>query len=596
MSWLGLRLTPPNESYDGFKFRMARILCLVFGAFSVLFLAKHALVIHSFYDVGLLPEPFRIIGDYVFGYYFKTARGALELLLILAGFAAIFWLNFPKQYFAGRYRDYGKEIPSAEAKSLTLLVTLLALVLVLLSVPFLTLHFPVWISFLMKYGPVAAGVLRYLSILPDTHTIERIPGIAQLDWDSRSFDATYRSTQSPALTKELKACASLMSPSSPDAARRFLTQGSATVTWSGVDALFHNLEAWLRLSAESISLHECASEAIEFAIAEILDARGANSTVILTTDAEHKSVRRVVEEHLQPIYQFQLETVPVQNRLWNNVPSREIVAHLLKACIDKKPDIVVLSHVFPDSGVILDLKELIDGVRKEGLHTLFVVDGSQAMGNVVVSDDILLRTAYYAFNAHNWLLGTPSLGILVRNGWLLRVTANMPDAAPLKRPFSAFGQTGAQELPATYESFFPWFALNFLLKREWLVVGADAAAKHSIRLAGLFRSEMQKRDFRIVGTFSEGSTVVIANVPHTHELYRALDAKRVRCRMVSADLESGKRAFGIRFCFHHYHDDEDVRDLAEFIGKIAVNADPDHSPDDAIGPLPADQRYFAKSA
>jgi len=48
MSWLGLRLTPPNESYDGFKFRMARILCLVFGAFSMLFLAKHALVIHSF--------------------------------------------------------------------------------------------------------------------------------------------------------------------------------------------------------------------------------------------------------------------------------------------------------------------------------------------------------------------------------------------------------------------------------------------------------------------------------------------------------------------------------------------------------------------
>jgi selenocysteine lyase/cysteine desulfurase len=595
MSWLGLRLTPPNESYEGFKFRMASMLCLVFGAFATLFILKHAVVIRGFHDIGLLPEPFYIIRNYILGYYLKTASGAWELLLILAGFAAAFWLNLPKQYFAGRYIDYGKERASAEAKSLTLLLTLFALSMVLLSVPFLTLHFPVWVSFLVKYGPAAAGVLRYLSMLPDTNSIERIPQIAQLDWDERCFDATYRSTQSPALTSELKSCASLMSPSNPDAARRFLTQGSATVTWSGVDALFHNLETWLGVSAESITLHDGASQAIEFAIGELFDARGANPTVVLTTDAEHKSLRYVLEEHLQPIYQFQLETVSIQGRLWNNAPPREIVATLLQACIDKKPDIVLLSHVFPDSGVSLDLKELIDGVRKEGLRTLFVIDGSQAMGNIVVSDDILLRSAYYAFNGHNWLLGTLSVGVLVRNSWLLRVTAQMTEAAPLKRPFSTFRPTGVQDMPVTYDGFFPWFALNFLLKHEWLVVGAATSAGQTKHLAELFRTEMRKRDFRVIGNAGESSIVVIANVPRIDPLYHALETKRVRCRIVSADLDSGKRTFGIRFCFHHYHDDEDVRDLAEFIGKIAVDVDPEQSSDIATMP-PAGDRYFEKSA
>ena len=103
-------------------------------------------------------------------------------------------------------------------------------------------------------------------------------------------------------------------------------------------------------NAESITLHEDASNGIEFAIGEILDARGANPAVVLTTDAEHKSLRCVVEEHLKPIYQFNSEIVPIQNLLWNNAPSREIVANLIKACVDKKPDIFVLSHVFPDSG------------------------------------------------------------------------------------------------------------------------------------------------------------------------------------------------------------------------------------------------------
>jgi len=106
MSVIGLRFTPPNESYDGFKFRMARTVALVFGFFTALFFIKHVLLFHPEHKtVGLLPGAFYVIANYLLAYYWRTFWGVLELIIILAGFGAVFWLNLPKQYFAGRYRD-----------------------------------------------------------------------------------------------------------------------------------------------------------------------------------------------------------------------------------------------------------------------------------------------------------------------------------------------------------------------------------------------------------------------------------------------------------------------------------------------------------
>jgi selenocysteine lyase/cysteine desulfurase len=572
MSSIGLRFTPPDESYDGFKFRIALTMDLVFGFFTALFLIKHVLVFHD-YTVSLLPEPFRVIWNYLLAYYWRTLAGALEMVMIFASFGAVFWLNLPKQYFAGRYRDYGKERATAEAKSLTLFLVSIALFLVLLSVPFLTLHFPIWLSLLMKYGPVAAGLLQYLSIMPDIKGIERAPAIDKLDWDIRSFDSTHRSTPNQALEKELKACSGLLSPADKEASRRFLTQGSATVTWSGMGALFRNLETFLGVNAEWITLHDSASRALEFALGELLDARGAQPTVVLTSDAEHRSIRAMLEDRLQPIYRFGLETVALQGLLWNGRPANEIVSTLVRVCLEKKPDIAVLSHVFPDTGIVLDLKELIDTVRKKDLSTVFAIDGSQALGNIMVGDDTFFRSAYYAFDGHDWLLGTPSIGILVRNDWLLRVAGGVPQAAPTPRPFSSIHQSDGSDMPRSLDGFSPSFALNYVAQQEWLAVGVENATKHTKKLAGLFRDEMHKRSIRTIGVSAVSSAVVIADVPQLEAMYLAPQLKRLDCRMVTAVLDNGQQASGIRFCFHHYHSDEDVRNLAEVIGKLNAEAD-----------------------
>ena len=572
MSTIGLRFTPPDESYDGFKFRIALTLTSVFGFFTALFFIKHVLVFHD-YTVGLLPEPFRVIWNYLLAYYLRTSAGALEMVMILTSFGAVFWLNLPKQYFAGRYRDYGKERVTAEAKSLTVFLVSMALFLVLLSVPFLTLHFPVWLSLLMKYGPIAAGLLQYLSIMPDIKGIERVPAIDKLDWDIRSFDSTHRSTPNQSLEKELRACSSLLSPSDPVTSRRFLTQGSTTVTWSGMAALLRNLETFLGVSAESITLLDDASRALEFALGELLDARGAQPTVVLTSDAEHRSLRAVLEDRLQPVYRFRLETVALQGPLWNGASAGEIVSTLVKACLEKKPDIAVLSHVFPDTGIVLDLKELIGTVRRNDLSTVFAIDGSQAVGNIMVGDDAFSRSVYYAFDGHDWLLGSPSIGILVRNDWLRRVSGGVAQSAPTSRPFSSIRQADGGDMPLSFDGYSPWFGLNYVLQQEWLAVGVENATKHSKKLADLFREEMHKRSIRTIGVSAVSSAVVIADVPQIEAMYNAPELKRLDCRMVTAVLDNGQQGSGIRFCFHHYHSDEDVLNLAEVIGKINAEAD-----------------------
>jgi selenocysteine lyase/cysteine desulfurase len=573
MSLISLRFSPPVETYDGFKFRMASILCLVFGFFSMLFLAKHVLVFQGIH-ARLLPEPRQVIWNYLLAYYWKTLGGATEFVVILVGFAAVFWLNVPKQYFADRYRDYGKEKSSPEAKSLTLLLTLAALSLVLLSIPFLTLHFPIWLSLVAKYGPIAVGILQYLSILPDLTHLERLGALDKLGWDRRCFDATYRSERPRALQAELNACLNLMPPSSRKAAREFMTQGSVTVTWSGQDALYNKLEAFVGVRAESMTLCDNASEGVKLSLAEILEARRAKTTLVLTTDAEDASVHRVIEDVLRPIYNFQLHTVPIQNALWTSASHDEIINMLVKHCTESRPDIAVLSHVFADTGVVLDLKMLSDALRTENLRTVFVIDGSQAVGNIVVDADVLVRSGYYVFHGHGWLLGSPSVGIIVRNGWLLSVGAELQQRNPVARPFSRLDSGETMDISATYESFVPWFTLNYVLLHEWLAIGADNTSKHTMKLAGLFRDEMRKREIRTVGISGASSAVVITDLPQIEAVHQALESKRLQCSLVGAQLDSDRRATGIRFCFHHYHSDDDVRDLAELIADVGREAEP----------------------
>jgi selenocysteine lyase/cysteine desulfurase len=105
---------------------------------------------------------------------------------------------------------------------------------------------------------------------------------------------------------------------------------------------------------------------------------------------------------------------------------------------------------------------------------------------------------------------------------------------------------------------------------------------------------MHKRGIRTIGISRESSALVITDIPQLEAMYHALELKRLDCRIVTAALDNGQRASGIRFCFHHYHSDEDVRDLAELIGSI--NGEANRSIPDQNAEPRVVERSFKQSA
>ena len=190
-------------------------------------------------------------------------------------------------------------------------------------------------------------------------------------------------------------------------------------------------------------------------------------------------------------------------------------------------------------------------------------------------------------------MGSPSLGVLIRNSWLLRIAAGLRQAAPTTRPFSSIRQADGQNLIPRPEALSSAFALNYVLKQEWLAVGVENAVAHTQKLAGLFRDEMQRRGIHTLGLSRESSVVVITGIPQLDAVYHALELKRLDSRKVAALLDNGQEISGIRFCFHHFHGDDDVRDLAELIGNTNAEAD---RPTAEGGLEPPVQRSLRQSA
>jgi len=575
MSWQMLDFTPPRESYDGFKFSVARTLCVIFGLLSGVFIIEHCLRITNISEaLTPLPDSWTILYHYVAGYYFKTGMGALELLVILVGFAATFWLNIPKQYFVTQYRDYGKHEATPEAKSLTACLTVCALGCTIFAVPLLSLHFPTAISYLVKLGAPVLGILRYLALLPLEADRVRIPSTAVLAWDRRNFDSAYRAPKTRDVEREITDCrAHLDACQDAAAAVDFLRHGNPKVTWSGVDVLFENLERCLQVPPAYLSLHDRASDAVAFAISEACESRrdqGAGA-VLLTTDAGHPAQLRRLKNELQPFHRFHLEVARIQARLWASVPQQEISTAVAQACIQSRADIVLASHVFPGFGSVLDLKQVVEEVRRNGLNPVFIIDGSQAVGNIAVGDDVLTRVPYYVFTSHSCLLAPPSLGVLIRNEWLLAQAHKITAAPKFRNGFAVYRSNGDEVHVPSFEKFEPCFGLNYVLKHEWLALGMDKIMAHNAALAALFRRELAQHEVRIIGGPNPGAIALVTADEHIATLHTPFEERNIRAKMVNWPTAEGKELQGFRFCFHHYHNDEDVRRLADTIGQLVTH-------------------------
>jgi L-cysteine/cystine lyase len=135
---------------------------------------------------------------------------------------------------------------------------------------------------------------------------------------------------------------------------------------------------------------------------------GRGSDRILLTNCEHDTVFHCIEQ-IERKFNVKHETL----NLLGGPSASTIIDNIVSKSSDGRTKVVILSHVTFNTGQVLDIANIVQGVRKilTDKSLLFLVDGAQAVGHVPV-DVSALDCDFYAADAHKWLMGPRGSGFL----------------------------------------------------------------------------------------------------------------------------------------------------------------------------------------
>jgi L-cysteine/cystine lyase len=122
---------------------------------------------------------------------------------------------------------------------------------------------------------------------------------------------------------------------------------------------------------------------------------------ILLSDCEHPGVIATTQE-IARRFAVEVTTCPLEATLNEGDPVAIIAQHL-------RPNtrLVVLSHVFWNTGQVLPLDKIIEVCRNN--HSLVLVDAAQSVGSLPLNLSEL-GVDFYAFTGHKWLCGPAGAG------------------------------------------------------------------------------------------------------------------------------------------------------------------------------------------
>jgi L-cysteine/cystine lyase len=122
---------------------------------------------------------------------------------------------------------------------------------------------------------------------------------------------------------------------------------------------------------------------------------------ILLSDCEHPGVIATTQE-IARRFRVEVTTCPLKATLNEGDPMAIIAQHL-------RPNtrLVVLSHVFWNTGQVLPLGKIVEVCRKN--NSLVLVDAAQSVGSLPLNLSEL-GVDFYAFTGHKWLCGPAGAG------------------------------------------------------------------------------------------------------------------------------------------------------------------------------------------
>jgi selenocysteine lyase/cysteine desulfurase len=361
----------------------------------------------------------------------------------------------------------------------------------------------------------------------------------------------------------------------------------------------------LRRPPEYISLFHNTTAAAQRALARVARVVGPRCAMLLTTDLEYPGIVSMIDDTWPgPVAMVELAKLAL-----DRLP-HALALTLKQAVLLTRPSVVYVSQVARSLGCLLLNEEMLGFMKEVNPRTLIVVDGAQALGNIDTSPRFYDLCDFYLASGHKWLGCIPTLGVLSSHPrWSIadpaqayshlqgsRSTGNID---VLRAAVAALEEFGSVSDTAAAECASRIAAHNRLLAAQFCkLLGAEAlplAPWHSCGIDddcplpsnGIAVAHMATRvsnttidtsgDVHRAAQIAAQGKVMITRLAPERWVSSSQDAPvapRLILRRVSDTLVPQavnfrddalytplpQQAF-FRFCFHHYHSSDDVRNL-----------------------------------
>jgi len=250
--------------------------------------------------------------------------------------------------------------------------------------------------------------------------------------------------------------------------------------WSNLDAFFRRLSQFVSVSIDKITLHDRTTSAIRGA----LDYLKTDSAWCLYTNLEYPTVIDSIKER----FNDNAHVINLEKEIWSGSFSTEMVSNKIISKVEalvkeNENGIICLSHICYSIGYLLTTKDLVEKLSIfKRVH--LIIDGAQAVGNIKISNDLLKHASFYAFCCHKWMLGEPTLGVLISNYELLEKSRSDVIKKLVKsRPYSYINQEFEKSTLETVD-LKSYISTNASLE-DLIDVGAMEIDKHNTDLGKL---------------------------------------------------------------------------------------------------------------
>lgn len=549
--------------YPGFKVAALLLLCVLMIALIAL-----SLSLEGIRSVDMLFSRNWVF--YVAFYWIQNFHILLLTVFILLGLSKLDFLQLPFERLVVPPSPFPRDIRADERYKNWSRVLIVALALLTLTaLPALHLCIPTWARFVAVCLTAGGGLLAYWAGLLRGQP-SRIRRLGRCSFPSISYDTASMGGQAREISLELRVYEHVCrtSPASP-VVQRFLSAGNGQSVWQGFPAFFESLGRLLHVAPNRITRHQSTTQGWKHVIRCLMN----DDSTIVYSDLEYPSMVDAVadlSEDQRLLLEFQSACLSGDcDGVGVEVGYVDGAKRIQES--GRRP-ILLASHVAYRTGAVIDPVRLRQRLEDAGVEdATLIIDGAQAVGNALVTEEQIGAASVYLTCGHKWLLGKAALGIAV-DGPKGLSDEDRENLRKLDQPFSRMDQKNeyTQEVVALE----PAISLNYML-REFRAVGVQRIAAHNLELAQLFMEQALGQGLRLVPHTGQSGIVAI-RVPNARAMQDRLAEEQMFCQSfefgsnpgsLAQHRESDQHDGVLRFGFHYFMDDQDVRRLIESIAR-----------------------------